>query len=86
MVETRQALIRFPVKLLQEIDALVGPRGRSNFIIQASQERLRHLQQKKATKRYAGTWTDQAHPEFQTKADVDDYVRKLRQGAERELP
>lgn len=86
MAETRrQTIIRFPESLLREIDALVGERNRSRFIVEASRERLKWFRQKEALARTAGTWSDAEHSDFMSMDQVTDYINNLRKTAERAI-
>ncbi len=74
-----------PKKLLSEMDRFVSPRGRSQFVAEAAQEKLERLRLAKAIENAAGAWKDEDYPEFRTKADVRRYVRHLRLQASRRL-
>lgn len=78
-LERRRTLpIRFPARLLEEIDRVV-PRGeRSKFLIDAAEEKLRRLQRQKAFERAAGAWRDEDYPEFASGEDVARWVRDMR--------
>jgi hypothetical protein len=65
-----------PRELVAEIDALVGKRSRSRFLVDAASQELRRLRQLKALKRAAGSWSDQDHPELRSGAA--SWVRELR--------
>lgn len=83
--EKVKAHLVLPKKLLLEMDRFVSPRGRSQFVADATREKLERLRLAKAIENAAGTWKDEDYPEFRTKADVRRYVRRLRFQASRRL-
>lgn len=84
MAERKVTPIRIPVDLLESIDRHVGPRQRSQFIIEASERELIRRKQLKALQESAGSWNDKDHPELpNTIEGLRDYLQKLRAGAER---
>ena len=72
--------IVIPGQLAQEIDAVVGKRGRSSFLMAAMHE-LSRLRQLHAIENIAGFWKDKDHPEF--KEGAVKWVAKQRQLDER---
>jgi hypothetical protein len=82
-MSTRRTHIVIPEPLVNEIDRLVGKRGRSGFLAQAAEKELRRLQQIKALERATGVWKDRDHPEL--KAGAARWVRELRKEGERRL-
>jgi hypothetical protein len=74
--------IRLPVDLLADLDALVGKRQKSRFIIEATKKELLCLKQKKAIQTASGIFKTDDYPEFTTTADVSAWVRKLRDETE----
>jgi len=73
---SRRAHILLPEDLLREIDALVGPRGRSAFLVETARNEVRRhrLLQFLQSKNLA--WKDKDHPELA--AGAGNWVRKLR--------
>ncbi len=69
-----------PKALVNEIDVLVGKRGRSMFITNAAEKELLRLRQSAALKAAAGAWSKADHPEL--KNGVEAYVRGLRRESE----
>ncbi len=65
-----------PRELVAQIDALVGKRSRSRFLVDAASQELRRLRQLKALKQAAGAWKTKDHPEL--KAGAASWVRELR--------
>jgi hypothetical protein len=78
---TKRAHILLPDDLLREIDSLVGPRGRSAFLVETARNEVRR---QKLLQFLEGNgpaardpaWRDTDHPELAERADV--WVRKLR--------
>ena len=56
--------IVIPDQLAQEIDAFVGKRGRSSFLVAAAVRELSRLRQLQVIERVAGSWKDKDHPEL----------------------
>jgi hypothetical protein len=74
--------IVIPYQLAQEIDMVVGKRGRSSFLAAAAAVReLSRLRQLQAIERIAGSWKDKDHPEL--KQGAAKWVTKQRQVDER---
>lgn len=63
------------------IDAVVGARGRSRFLVDAAERERRRLAQSKALERAAGAWKREDHPELEKGAAA--WVKSLRSGGER---
>ena len=85
MGETKHTIIRFPKDLLQEIDALVGDRERSRFIIEASRERLLRMKQGKALANAAGAWKNHDLSGLVTHEDMEEYITGLRRTSKRNI-
>lgn len=64
---TIRAHIILPVKLVDEIDALVGPRGRSAFLVETAQAEVKRRQLKAFLQRKEPVWKDEDHPEIATR-------------------
>jgi hypothetical protein len=82
--ERRRAHVVMSVELVREIDALVGRRGRSQFLEEAAAERLQRLRRVEAFERAIATPTE-GIPEWQNRESAEDWVRELRQGWEERL-
>ena len=78
MGEVRTNVV-LPADLLAGIDAVAGPRQRSRFLAEAAREKLARLQFDRAADRAYGCWTDADHPDLQTEADMEGYLRRLRE-------
>ena len=82
MVSKSKAHLVFPEDLLQAIDKLVGKRGRSKFVAEATRKELQRMQLQKALEKAAGAWKDEDHPELKEKGTYQ-WVRDLREEAEK---
>jgi predicted transcriptional regulator len=65
-----------PKDLIDRIDEIAGPRGRSRYVAAAIEKELRRDLWFAAAKASAGGWKD--HPAFPTTESVVDWVRALR--------
>lgn len=65
-----------PEDLVEQLDRIAGPRGRSRYVADAVRERLRRDERMAAIKAAAGLWRD--HPLFPTSEAVLEWVRELR--------
>jgi hypothetical protein len=74
MQRTQRAHILIPADLLREIDALVGPRGRTAFLLETAREELRRRKLLSFLESKSSAWNEKAHPEEDSAA----WVRKLR--------
>ena len=74
-MSTRRAHIFLPEDLLREIDALVGPRGRSAFLVETARSEVRRQELLRFLESPLG-WNDEGHPELAGGAVA--WVRKLR--------
>jgi hypothetical protein len=77
-MSTRRAHVLLPEDLLREIDALVGPRGRSSFLVETARNEVRRQKLLQFLESGAPAWkdTDKNHPELVEGAAA--WVRKLR--------
>ena len=76
--ENNKTHLVFPKDLLKTIDDTIGKRKRSNFVVEATKERLAKEKFLKALKKGAGSWKNR-------KEGPSDYVRKLRKSYKRRL-
>jgi hypothetical protein len=74
---TQRTHIVLPAELIKEIDALVGPRGRSAFIAETARKELRKRRLLEFLSRDEPAWKDEDHPEWPN-GDSDAWVRSLR--------
>lgn len=72
-----------PEDVVQELDRVAGPRGRSRYVAEAVRERIRREERHRLLKEIVGAWKD--HPLFPTSDSVYEWVRELRR-EDRELP
>ena len=70
-----------PEAVAEEIDRVVGKRGRSGFLTGAAIHELKRLRMLHALKKAAGIWKNEDHPELKQGAAA--WVRKLRQQDEK---
>jgi hypothetical protein len=81
MEGTQRAHILIPADLLREIDAIVGPRGRSAFLLETAREEVRRRKLLRFLEGEDPAWREQDHPELQKGSA--SWVRKLRAESER---
>lgn len=62
-----------PEELVDALDRVAGPRGRSRYVAEAVRERLRRDERMAAIEAAAGSWRD--HPLFPTSDAVGEWVR-----------
>ncbi len=70
--------IALPRELLDELDARVGPRKRSEAIAEIVEEYLRRQRVAEAIREFAGSISAEDHPEWATDEDVANWVHSLR--------
>jgi hypothetical protein len=76
----RRAHILLPEDLLREIDSLVGPRGRSAFLVETARNEVRRHRLLRFLQSKDPAWKDENHPELASGAG--NWVRKLRAESE----
>ena len=76
----RRAHVLLPEDLLQEIDSLVGPRGRSSFLVETARNEVRRQKLLQFLESKAPAWKDKDHPELADGTEV--WVHKLRSESE----
>jgi hypothetical protein len=77
---TQRAHIVIPADLLREIDAIVGPRGRSAFLLETAREEVRRRKLLRFLENDDAAWQDRDHLELGK--DSGEWVRKLRAESE----
>ncbi len=82
---TRKTQVVFPEELLEEVDRVAGSRKRSEFVVEATREKLNRLRFARALRRAAGSWSDENHPDLKTQADINRYLGKVRASTRRRL-
>lgn len=80
-MKTKRAHILLPQDLVREIDAMVGPRGRSAFLVETAREAVRRKKLLRFLESDAPAWEDVNHPELAGGAGA--WVRGLRQENEK---
>ncbi|MGH9762005.1 MAG: hypothetical protein ACREAC_14345 [Blastocatellia bacterium] len=80
---SKRTHIVIPEQLAQEIDTLVGKRGRSSFLTEAAWKEVRRLRMLNALEEASGSWKDKDHPEL--KGGATKYVERVREESERRL-
>jgi len=75
----KRVSVTFPVEVLELVDSVTPPRGRSRFIVKATEEAARREQLRKALEASAGAWKLEDHPELETPEDIDRWIRQLRE-------
>ena len=78
---TTRTHVSMPTPRLREIDKLVGPRGRSEFVAEAAAEKVRRVNLLTALTNVAGSLKDDdgVPTEWQTPEGTVHWVRDLRQ-------
>ncbi|MGB8834836.1 MAG: hypothetical protein WCC95_21970 [Candidatus Sulfotelmatobacter sp.] len=76
MSGTQRAHILIPSDLLKEIDALVGPRGRSGFLLETARQEVRRRKLLRFLESETPAWRGERHPEMAN--DAAAWVRALR--------
>ena len=80
---THRTHVVIPEEVVSAIDAVVGARGRSRFLVQAAERELRRIAQAGALDRAAGAWKVADHPELANGAAA--WVKSLRSEGEARL-
>lgn len=76
----RRTHIILPDDLANEIDAVIGKRGRSEFFADAARHELRRRRQAKTLVNAEGAWKDENHPELRDGSAA--YVERQRRSDE----
>jgi hypothetical protein len=80
MVTKNKAHLVSPQDLLHAVDKLVGKRGRSKFVVEATRKELKRIQFLQALREAAGSWKDENHPELREKG-IYQWVREQRESS-----
>ena len=78
MKEAVRTHVVLPKELVDELDKLVGPRKRSEFITEATEEKLRKLKLMQAAKEFRGSLAEVDIPGWETPEAVSEWVRASR--------
>lgn len=85
IMATVRAHIVLPASLVEDIDALVGPRGRSAFLVETAEAEIKRRKLKAFLKRSQPAWTDENHPDIAAEGAAA-WVHRLRhEKSERQL-
>src|SRR2546429_10029248 len=79
-MSTRRTHVLLPEDLIQEIDELVGPRGRSAFLVDTARNEVRRQRLLQFLQNKEAVWKDEDHPELAEGAAA--WVRRLGVGDE----
>lgn len=74
---TVRAHVVMPEKLAKEIDALVGPRGRSAFLVETAEKEVKRRKLLAFLNREEPVWKDEDHPDI-AEMGAAEWVRSLR--------
>lgn len=77
---TQRAHIVLPVELVKAIDELVGPRGRSAFLVETAEKEIRRRKLMEFLEGDEPAWHDKDHPDL-AKQGTAEWVRRLRREA-----
>lgn len=80
-MSTVRTHVVLPEDLVREIDALVGPRGRSAFIVETARDAVRRKRLLQFLRSDEPAWKEENHSELAKGAAA--WVRKLRAESER---
>jgi hypothetical protein len=80
----QRAHIVLPEDLIEEIDQLVGPRGRSAFLVETARAELRRRRLLTFLRDEQPAWREKDHPELAAGAPA--WVKSLRSESEKRLP
>lgn len=80
-MKVKRAHILLPQDLVKEIDAIVGPRGRSAFLVETAREAVRRRKLLRFLESDTPAWKEADHPELAQGAEM--WVRGLRQESEK---
>ncbi len=81
---SQRAHIVLPDDLVEQIDTLVGPRGRSAFLVETARAELRRRRLLTFLASSEPAWKEENHPEL--RGGTDAWVKKLRSESETRIP
>lgn len=82
-MKTKRAHILIPYDLVREIDAIVGPRGRSAFLVETAREAVRRRKLLQFLESDAPGWKDADHPDLVKGTAA--WVRRLRRDSDKRI-
>ncbi|MHB8502974.1 MAG: hypothetical protein ACYDHE_18790 [Candidatus Acidiferrales bacterium] len=80
-MKNKRAHVLLPQDLVKEIDSIVGPRGRSAFLVETAREAVRRRKLLRFLESDTPAWKDADHPEMADGAAV--WARELRLESEK---
>lgn len=83
IVGIQRAHIVLPEELVKEIDSLVGPRGRSAFLVETARAELRRRRLLSFLRDEKPAWPEKDHPEIES--NVSLWVSRLRKESEKRI-
>lgn len=81
---SQRAHIVLPHDLIREIDSVVGPRGRSAFLVETARAELRRRRLLRFLQSEEPAWDERNHPELA--AGTAAWVKALRSEGEERIP
>ncbi len=79
----RRAHVVLPRELIDQVDALVGPRKRSQFIQEAIEDKIGRRRRIEAFEQFAGSLKDVDIPGWETSESTAQWVHDLRYNPEK---
>ena len=83
--EMTRTHVVIPSELIAEVDKLVGPRRRSQFLADALRDKLRQLRQRAALEKVAGSLKDVDIPGWESPEAASEWVAKSRREDDKRL-
>jgi hypothetical protein len=83
MESTQRAHILIPADLLREIDAIVGPRGRSAFLLETAREEVRRRKLLRFLANDSPAWLPKDHADMGQ--DSKEWVSRSRRASDRRV-
>jgi hypothetical protein len=80
----QRAHIILPQELVREIDSMVGPRGRSAFLVETARAELRRRRLLSFLRDGKPAWAAKDHPELGS--DSAAWVKRIRKESESRIP
>jgi hypothetical protein len=81
---SQRAHIVLPQDLIEEIDRVVGPRGRSAFLVETARAELRRRRLLNFLRDEQPAWKEKDHPELAAGAGA--WVQSVRSESEKRMP
>jgi len=79
----QRAHIVLPDELIEEIDSVVGPRGRSAFLVETARAELRRRQLLSFLRSDEPAWKEEDHPELASGSSA--WVKSLREESDQRI-